>query len=133
MDWLLGARLRRPVGDIEIGIEAPGTGLPRHLDEEIEQCLELVALHGPEAEAREMRRHPFAVAQMIAPGGKLPVERDERDLRGMLDRRELRLAEEHLADGARRPFPAQSAASVASWTRGSEGPRRRDMLPQPSS
>src|SRR5512143_2275427 len=110
MDWLLGARLRRPVGDIEIGIEAPGTGLPRHLDEEIEQCLELVALHGPEAEAREMRRHPFAVAQMIAPGGKLPVERDERDLRGMLDRRELRLAEEHLADGE--PIEAADEASL---------------------
>src|SRR5512143_10478 len=58
------ASILRPIGEIEIGIEAPRAGLSRHLDIPIKQCLELVALHGPEAEAREMRRHPFAVAQM---------------------------------------------------------------------
>ena len=36
---------------------------------------------------------------MIAPGSELPVQRHQRHLGGMLDGRELRLAEEHLADG----------------------------------
>src|SRR5690348_5702034 len=88
-----------PIGEVEPGIEAPWADLLRHVDIAIEQRLELIAFHGLEPEAREMRRHPFAVTQTIAPGRELPVKRDKRDLRGVLGCGELRLAEEHFADG----------------------------------
>src|SRR5581483_7478931 len=93
------ALARRPVGEVEIGIEGPGTGLTRNVDVNVEQGPEVVALHRPEAEARQMRRHPLAVAEVIAPGGELPVKGHRRDLRSVFDGRELRLAEIHLADG----------------------------------
>jgi hypothetical protein len=105
------------MSEIEARIDAPAADPSRLIDIRAQQGLEHHAGHIAEAVACQMRRHPLTVAHMEPPPNEMLMQRRDRDLGGVLDGGELRLAEPYFADGEPEQLARELAISVPDFDR----------------